>query len=120
MLHSAFFGEMLGSTILILLGGGVVAGVLLKNSKAENSGWIVITAGWGFAVMMAIFVAQAAGSVQADINPAVTLAKYFIGGIYCSIFEIFSIFIAQIIGLFSWISACLAGILPTLERDQVQ
>ncbi len=55
MLHSAFFGELLGCIVLILLGGGVVAGVLLKQSKAENSGWMVITAGWGFAVMMAVF-----------------------------------------------------------------
>jgi glycerol uptake facilitator protein len=58
--------------LLILLGDGVVAGVLLRNSKAENSGWIVITFGWGMAVAVAVYcVAQFSG---AHINPAVTLA----------------------------------------------
>ncbi|WP_119329102.1 MIP/aquaporin family protein [Cysteiniphilum halobium] len=100
MLHSAFFGELLGCLVLILLGGGVVAGVLLKQSKAENSGWIVITTGWGFAVMMGVFIAQAAGSPQADINPAVTLAKYLLGGIYPSFGEVLLLWIAQVIGCF--------------------
>jgi glycerol uptake facilitator protein len=70
----AFIGELLGTMTLILLGNGVVAGVLLKHSKAENAGWIVITAGWGFAVMSGVFVAQATGSPGAAINPAVTVA----------------------------------------------
>ena len=57
--------------ILIILGDGVVAGVLLKNSKAENSGWIVITFGWGLGVAVAVYcVGQFSG---AHINPAVTL-----------------------------------------------
>ena len=47
---SPLLGEFLGTMVLILLGNGVVAGVLLKRSKAEGSGWIVITAGWAFAV----------------------------------------------------------------------
>jgi glycerol uptake facilitator protein len=71
---SAFLGELLGTMTLILLGNGVVAGVLLKHSKAENAGWMVITAGWGFAVMSGVFVAQATGSPGAAINPAVTVA----------------------------------------------
>ncbi len=70
----AFWGELMGTLVLILLGDGVVANVLLKNSKGENSGWIVITAGWGFAVMLGIFVAKAFGSSDAHLNPAVTLA----------------------------------------------
>jgi glycerol uptake facilitator protein len=58
--------------LLILLGDGVVAGVLLRNSKAENSGWIVITFGWAMGVAVAVYcVAQFSG---AHINPAVTLA----------------------------------------------
>jgi glycerol uptake facilitator protein len=70
---SPFLGEFLGTMILILLGDGVVAGVLLKRSKAEGSGWIVITAGWAFAVMAGVFVAVACGSSDAHLNPAVTL-----------------------------------------------
>jgi glycerol uptake facilitator protein len=70
---SPFLGEFLGTLILILLGDGVVAAVLLKRSKAENSGWIVITAGWGFAVMAGAFTAVACGSSDAHLNPALTL-----------------------------------------------
>src|SRR5580693_10711933 len=72
-LTSAIFGEFMGTLVLVLLGDGVVAGVLLKKSKAENSGWMVITAGWAFAVMCGIFTAVACGSPGAHLNPAVTL-----------------------------------------------
>ncbi len=57
--------------ILIILGDGVVAGVLLKNSKAENSGWIVITFGWAMGVAMAVYTVGAISG--AHINPAVTI-----------------------------------------------
>jgi len=67
------FGEFMGTLILILLGDGVVAGVLLKRSKAEGSGWMVITTGWALAVMAGVFVAIACGSSDAHLNPAVTL-----------------------------------------------
>ena len=63
----------MGTLVLILLGDGVVAGVLLKRSKAEGSGWLVITTGWAFAVMAGVFVAIACGSSDAHLNPAVTL-----------------------------------------------
>jgi len=67
----AYLGEFIGTMLLIILGDGVVAGVLLRNSKAENSGWIVITLGWGMAVAVAVYcVVQFSG---AHINPAVTL-----------------------------------------------
>jgi glycerol uptake facilitator protein len=67
----AYIGEVIGTMILIILGDGVVAGVLLRNSKAENSGWIVITFGWGMAVAVAVYcVGQFSG---AHINPAVTI-----------------------------------------------
>jgi glycerol uptake facilitator protein len=66
-----FLAELIGTAILIILGDGVVAGVLLAKSKAQNSGWIVITAGWGFAVAVAVY---AVGSFSgAHINPAVTI-----------------------------------------------
>jgi len=70
---SPFLGEFLGTMMLILLGDGVVAGVLLKRSKAEGGGWMVITAGWAFAVMAGVFTAVACGSSDAHLNPAVTL-----------------------------------------------
>jgi glycerol uptake facilitator protein len=68
---SIWGAETIGTAILILLGDGVVAGVLLNHSKAQNGGWIVVTFGWGMAVAMAVFaVAQFSG---AHLNPAVTL-----------------------------------------------
>ena len=68
---SIFGAEVIGTGILILLGDGVVAAVLLAQSKAQNSGWIVIAMGWGMAVAMAVFaVAQFSG---AHLNPAVTI-----------------------------------------------
>jgi glycerol uptake facilitator protein len=70
---SPFLGEFLGTMILVLLGNGVVAGVVLKRSKAESGGWMVITAGWAFAVMAGVFTAIACGSSDAHLNPAVTL-----------------------------------------------
>ncbi|UFH54546.1 MIP/aquaporin family protein [Spirosoma sp. KNUC1025] len=74
MLTSPFLGELIGTLVLILLGNGVVANVVLKQTKGEASGWIVITAGWAFAVTMGVFVAKAFGSIDAHLNPAVTLA----------------------------------------------
>ena len=66
-----YIAEFIGTMILLLLGDGVVANVLLKNSKGEAGGWIVITLGWGMAVAMAVY---AVGWVSgAHINPAVTI-----------------------------------------------
>jgi len=70
---SPLLGEFLGTMILILLGDGVVAGVLLKRSKAEGSGWMAITTGWAIAVMAGVFTAVACGSTDAHLNPAVTI-----------------------------------------------
>src|SRR5580700_5891615 len=70
------FGEFMGTLVLVLLGDGVVANVLLKRSKAEGSAgdrWMVITSGWAFAVMAGVFTAIACGSSDAHLNPAVTL-----------------------------------------------
>lgn len=67
------FGEFMGTLVLILLGDGVVANVLLKRSKAEGAGWMVITSGWAFAVMAGVFTAIAFGSSDAHLNPAVTI-----------------------------------------------
>jgi glycerol uptake facilitator protein len=71
--------EIIGTAILILLGDGVVAAVLLNHSKAQNSGWIVITFGWGMAVMVAVYcVGQFSG---AHLNPAVTVGIWITGAI---------------------------------------
>jgi len=70
---SPFFGEFMGTLVLILLGNGVVANVLLKRTKGEGSGWMVITSGWAFAVMAGMFTAIACGSRDAYLNPAVTV-----------------------------------------------
>ena len=68
---SIFGAEVIGTALLILLGNGVVACVLLNLSKGQNSGWIVITFGWGMAVMVAVFaIGQFSG---AHLNPAVTV-----------------------------------------------
>ena len=72
-----FLAEVFGTGMLIVLGDGVVAGVLLARSKAQNAGWIVITLGWGLAVMVAVYVA---GPISgAHLNPAVTLGLASIG-----------------------------------------
>lgn len=72
----------MGTLMLILLGDGVVAGVLLKRSKAENAGWMVITTGWSLAVLCGIFTAMLFGSSDAHINPAITLAFAIASGNY--------------------------------------
>jgi glycerol uptake facilitator protein len=72
-----FLAELLGTMLLILLGDGVVANVVLSRTKGQNSGWIVITVGWGVAVAMAVYaVGRMSG---AHLNPAVTIALASIG-----------------------------------------
>lgn len=74
---SAFLGEIIGTMILILFGGGVVAGSVLRFSKGENGGWVVITIAWGLAVAMAVY---AVGDISdAHLNPALTIGLAVIG-----------------------------------------
>ena len=69
---SPYTAEFLGTLILILLGDGVVAGVLLRDSKSENAGWLTIVVAWGLAVTLAIY---AVGRISdAHLNPAITIA----------------------------------------------
>ena len=72
-----FLGELIGTAILILLGNGVVANVVLSGTKGEGSGWIVITWGWGMAVFVAVFTVAAFSG--AHINPAVTVGLAIAG-----------------------------------------
>jgi glycerol uptake facilitator protein len=94
---SPFLGELLGTMILILLGDGVVAAVLLSKSKAQNAGWIVITTGWAFAVMAGVFTAIAFGSSDAHLNPAVSLGFAISTGDYSKLITYIP---AQMIGAF--------------------
>jgi glycerol uptake facilitator protein len=75
-----FMSEVFGTMMLILLGDGVVAGVLLAKTKSNNSGWIVITLAWGLAVMMGVIVAAGVGGDlpygNAHLNPAVTIGLF--------------------------------------------
>ena len=64
---------------LLTFGCSVVANCLLKDSKGNGGGWIVITTGWALAVLLGVFGAIATGAPQADLNPAVTLFKTFLG-----------------------------------------
>jgi glycerol uptake facilitator protein len=73
-MRSPMLGEFVGTFILLLLGGGVNAGVSLKRSFAQGGGWLVITVGWAFAVLCGIFTAMLFGSPDAHLNPAITLA----------------------------------------------
>ena len=92
----AYLGEFIGTMILIILGDGVVAGVLLRNSKAENSGWIVITFGWAMAVAVAVYcVGQFSG---AHINPAVTIG-FAVSGQF-PLADVIPYIIAQFLGAF--------------------
>jgi glycerol uptake facilitator protein len=76
-MQHTFVAELVGTALLVLLGDGVVAGVVLGKSKAQGSGWIVITTGWGLGVALAVY---AVGRVSgAHINPAVTLGLAAVG-----------------------------------------
>lgn len=74
---SHFMAEVLGTMILIICGDGVVAGVVLSKSKANNSGWIVITAGWALGVAIPVYIFG--GISGAHFNPAVTLGLAAMG-----------------------------------------
>ena len=94
-MHSVWFGEFLGTLVLVLLGNGVGAGVTLRRSYAADSGWIVITTGWALGVLCGVLVAQAFGSPGANLNPAITLAAAVNTGNYSQMASMWS---AQLLG----------------------
>src|SRR5438874_13803230 len=108
-MHTPLFGEFMGTMVLILLGDGVVANVLLKKSKGEGSGWIVITTGWGLAVIAGIFTAIACGSPGAHINPAVTLAVALLSHNWVNVIPFW---IAQFLGAFAGATLVWLAYLP--------
>jgi glycerol uptake facilitator protein len=79
-LNNSVVGEFVGTALLVLLGDGVVGGVLLKRSKAEGAGWMVITTAWGIAVLVGVFVAASLGDQDQHLNPAVTIASVIMAG----------------------------------------
>ncbi len=96
MTGGTFVAEIIGTMILIILGDGVVANVVLSKNKSEGSGWIVITTGWGLAVAMAVY---AVGWVSgAHINPAVTIGLAAAGKFAWA--DVPGYVIAQLIGAF--------------------
>lgn len=94
-MHSPWFGEFMGTLVLVLLGDGVCAGVTLRKSYAADSGWIVIATGWALAVMCGVMVAQGFGSHDAALNPAITLAGAIVSGKYAQVLFLWS---AQVLG----------------------
>ncbi len=94
----AYLAEFVGTLILILLGDGVVAGVLLRESKAENAGWVAITLAWGLAVAVAVY---AVGAISgAHINPAVTVGFASVGAFGFTWAQVPGYIIAQLLGAF--------------------
>jgi glycerol uptake facilitator protein len=94
-MHSPWFGEFMGTLVLVLLGNGVNAGVTLRKSYAADSGWMVIATGWAIAVMCGVMVAQGFGSHDAALNPAITLAGAVVSGKYGQVLWLWS---AQLLG----------------------
>lgn len=84
-MHSIWFGEFMGTMVLVLLGDGVCAGVTLRKSYAADAGWMVITTGWALGVLCGVIVAQAFGSSNANLNPAITLAGAVVTGDYAQL-----------------------------------
>ena len=83
---SPFLGEFAGTALLIIMGCGVVANVLLTNSKGQNSGWIVITFGWAMAVFLGVYASTKLGG-SGHLNPAITIALTAFGDFDASLLQ---------------------------------
>ena len=98
-MDKALIGEFFGTMVLVLLGNGIVANLVLKKTKGEGGGgggaWIMIAFGWTLSVMMGIFAAIGTGSAGAHINPAVTIGLAVASGDYS---KVLPYFIAQLLG----------------------
>jgi glycerol uptake facilitator protein len=89
------FGEFMGTLVLVLIGNGVVANVVLKKTLGSGAGWLTIVFGYGLGVVAGVFVAIACGSGDAHINPAVTLAFAISSGDFS---KFLPYLIAQVLG----------------------
>lgn len=92
---SPFLGEFIGTMLLIILGDGVVANVVLSKTKGYNSGWIVITFGWAMAVFMGVNASTALGG-SGHLNPAVTIAMTIFGNFDSA--NLLTYIVAQFVG----------------------
>ncbi|WDL98190.1 MIP/aquaporin family protein [Alicyclobacillus sp. ALC3] len=111
---SNFLAELIGTFLLILLGDGVVAGVVLKKSKAENSGWVVITLGWGLAVMVGAYtVGHYSG---AFLNPALTIGFAVAGKLAWA--KVPSLIAGQMVGAFLGAVAVFIHYLPHWKETE--
>ncbi len=114
---SPYVAEFVGTALLVLFGDGVVAGVLLNKSKAQNGGWIAVTTGWAFGVAIAVYTV---GTISgAHINPAVTVGLAVTGKFAWS--QVAGFVVAQLLGAFTgavlvWL-AYLAHWEGTAEKD---
>ncbi|MCC2594225.1 aquaporin family protein [Tessaracoccus sp. OS52] len=100
-LGTIFLSEVVGSALLLLLGGGVVANTLLKGSKGQNTGWLLINWGWAIGVFMGVIAAYSSGG---HLNPAVTVgiiasgATEFVPGIAVSVASTLVYFAGELVG----------------------
>ena len=106
-----YLSEFFGTLILLLLGSGVVANVVLNKTKGQNGGWMVITMGWAMAVFAGVVVAGKSG---AHINPAVSIAMTAMGKLDASLLP--GYIIAQIAGAFT--GACLSWLMHKDHFDE--
>lgn len=97
-MRGALLGEFAGTFMMMLLGNGVVAACVLKGTKAQGAGWMVITSGWAFAVLCGIFTANLFGSADAHLNPAITVAFAVKSGEFAKILPYLA---AQVAGSFT-------------------
>ena len=114
-MDSRFILEFFGTAILILLGDGVVANNLLKGTKGQNAGWVVVTFAWGLAVFVGAYVAGDSGG---HLNPVVTLGLYWAGLFDGGTYEVVGYIISQMLGGF--VGACLVYILykPHFDAEE--
>src|SRR5882757_1713655 len=98
-----FLAELLGTMLLVILGDGVVANVVLNKTKGQNAGWIVITAGWAFGVAVAVYAVGAFSG--AHLNPAVTIGLASIRNTAANV-------LTEVIGTFVLVLGVLAILTP--------
>jgi glycerol uptake facilitator protein len=116
-----YVGEIVGTATLILFGDGVVAGVLLNRSKAQNGGWIVITWAWALAVFMGVITSLAVSGGVAHLNPAVTIGLWAGGQLKgWTTTEIFGTIGCQFIGAFIGATLVWLAYLPHWKQTEDQ